>query len=66
MAQAGLQSASEAFRLVQEQYRQGAATVTRYLEAEADRSQAEIRHVLTQYQNQTSRADLHQALGTWK
>jgi outer membrane protein TolC len=59
-------AATEAFRLVQEQYRNGAATVTRYLEAEADRAQAETRAVLARFDAQTARAHLKKAIAYWK
>jgi outer membrane protein len=66
VAEAAMASASEALRLVREQYRAGAATVTRYLEAEADRAQSEILAVTSRYDAQVARAYLQQALGFWK
>ncbi len=66
VAEAATASANEALRLVREQYRAGAATVTRYLEAEADRAQSEIRAVTARYDAQVARAYLQQAIGHWK
>ncbi|HLF96982.1 MAG TPA: TolC family protein [Methylococcaceae bacterium] len=66
VAEAASAAATEAFRLVQEQYRQGTATVTRYLEAEADRTQAETHAVLARFETRTAQANLHKAIGYWK
>jgi outer membrane protein len=66
VAEASLAAAGEAYRLVSEQYRAGAAPVTRYLDAEADRSQAETRVILARFDAQTSLANLQKALGYWK
>lgn len=65
VAEAGLTAAAEALRLVREQYRAGAATVTRYLEAEADRARSEIRTVTARYDTQIAQAYLQQAIGHW-
>jgi len=66
VAEAATASAHEALRLVREQYRAGASTVTRYLEAEADQAQSEIRQVTARYDAQVARAFLQQAIGLWK
>jgi outer membrane protein TolC len=66
VTEAATASAHEALRLVREQYRAGAATVSRYLEAEADQAQSEIRGVSARYDEQVARAFLQQAIGTWK
>ena len=66
VAEAATHSAREALRLVREQYRAGAATVTRYLEAEADQAQSEIREVSANYDAKVATAFLQQAIGTWK
>jgi outer membrane protein TolC len=66
VAEAATASANEALRLVQAQYRAGAATVTRYLEAEADRAQSEIHAVTARYDAQVAKAYLQQALGSWR
>jgi outer membrane protein TolC len=66
VTEAATASAHEALRLVREQYRAGAATVSRYLEAEADQAQSEIRGVSARYDAQVARAFLQQAIGSWK
>jgi outer membrane protein TolC len=66
VAEAATASAQEALRLVREQYRAGAVTVTRYLEAEADRAQTEIHAVTARYDAQVAKAYLQQALGSWR
>jgi len=66
VAEAATASANEALRLVREQYRAGAATVPRYLEAEADRAQSEIHAVTARYDAQVAKAWLQQALGSWQ
>jgi TolC family type I secretion outer membrane protein len=65
VAEAAQEAANEALRLVREQYRAGATTVTRYLEAEADRAQSEIRAVTARYDAQIALAFLRQATGDW-
>lgn len=49
MAEAADRAAEEAMRLVYQQYQAGTANVTRYLEAEADRAQAQTRAVMARY-----------------
>ncbi len=66
VAESSSVSANEAYRLVEQEYRNGAATVTRYLEAEADRAQAETGAVLAHFDAQTARANLQKAIGYWK
>ena len=66
VAEAATTSAEEALRLVHEQYRGGTATVTRYLEAEADRAAAQMRAVTARYDAQVARATLQKATGFWK
>jgi outer membrane protein len=58
-------SAEEALRLVHEQYRAGASSVTRYLEAEADRTASEMRAVTARFEVQIARANLQKAIGYW-
>ncbi|WP_017366425.1 TolC family protein [Methylococcus capsulatus] len=65
-AEAGAKSAEEALRLVHEQYREGAATVTRYLEAEADRAQAQTRAIAARYAVEVAEANLKKASGFWR
>lgn len=66
VAEAATNAASEALRLVREQYRAGAVTVTRYLEAEADRAQSETHAVTARYDAQVAKAFLQQAIGSWR
>jgi outer membrane protein TolC len=66
VAEAAKAAAEEALRLVHEQYRGGAATVTRYLEAEADRAASDMRAVTAGYDLQVASANLKKAVGYWK
>jgi outer membrane protein len=66
VAEAGAASADEALRLVHEQYRGGAATVTRYLEAETDRAEAALRAILARYEARVGEARLQEAIGQWR
>lgn len=66
MAETADRAAEEAMRLVYQQYRGGSANVTRYLEAEADRAQAQTRAVMARYDAQVAQANLQKALGFWK
>jgi outer membrane protein TolC len=66
VAEAGVKSAEEALRLVHEQYREGAATVTRYLEAEADRAYAQTRVIAARYAVEVAEANLKKATGFWR
>lgn len=66
MAEAADRAAGEAMRLVQQQYQGGTANVTRYLEAEADRAQAQTRAIMARYEVQVVQANLQKALGFWK
>ncbi|HWP01344.1 MAG TPA: TolC family protein [Methylococcus sp.] len=66
VAETGWTAAEEALRLVHEQYREGAATVTRYLEAEADRAAAETRAIAARYGVQVAAANLKKATGFWR
>jgi len=65
VTEAAQASADEALRLVHEQYRAGAAGVTRYLEAEADRTASEMRAVTARFEVQIARANLQKAIGYW-
>jgi len=65
VAQSSVQSAEESFRLVREHFLGGAVTITRYLEAELDLSQARIRATAARYDTQTAEADVARALGIW-
>lgn len=66
VADAGAASAEEALRLVREQYHGGTATVTRYLEAEADRATATLRSIVSHFEAQVAEAQLLQAVGHWR
>lgn len=66
VAEAGADSAEEALRLVNEQYHGGAATVTRYLEAETGRASAALRAILARYETRVAEAQLRKALGHWR
>lgn len=65
VAQAAVSAAEEALRLVEVQYSAGAATITRYLEAEAGRSAARSRSIAARYDLRRSAAGLQKAMGTW-
>ncbi len=66
VAQAALRSAEEALRLVHEQYRGGTSTVTRYLEAETARADAQTRALAARYQALVAEANLKKATGFWR
>ncbi|CAL1241114.1 TolC family protein [Candidatus Methylocalor cossyra] len=66
VAEAGARAADAALRLVHEQYRGGAATVTRYLEAESDRAQAALRAIVARYEERVAEARLKEAIGHWR
>lgn len=66
VAESGLSAAQEALRLVHEQFRGGAATVSRYLDAEADRAGAETRVIAARYQAYVAEANLKKASGFWR
>lgn len=66
VTQAGATAAEEALRLVQEQSLEGAATVTRYLEAESDRAGTALRAILAEYEMRVAQAELRKALGEWR
>lgn len=66
VAETATGASEEALRLVHAQYRGGAVTVTRYLEAEADRAAAQMRAVTARYDVRVARANLQKAIGFWK
>jgi outer membrane protein TolC len=66
VAEAGAAAADEALRLVNEQYRGGAASVTRYLEAETDRADAALRVIVARYEAEVAQAQLKKAVGHWR
>jgi outer membrane protein TolC len=62
---AAVASGEEALRLVQEQYRAGAVTITRYLEAEVARTDARSRAIAARYDARRAEAGVRKALGYW-
>lgn len=66
VSEAAVAAAEEALRLVQEQYRVGAVIVTRYLEAEAARTDARSQAVAARYDLNRSAAALRKAMGRWE
>ena len=65
VTRASVAQAEESLRLVRKQYEGGSATVTRYLDAELDRSRTEIRAITALYDREKARADVGRALGLW-
>jgi outer membrane protein TolC len=65
VSRAGLTAAEAALRLVEDQYRSGTVTVTRYLEAEAARSAAQSRAIVSRYDVRRAEAALQKAIGAW-
>ncbi|GIW44725.1 MAG: hypothetical protein KatS3mg077_2007 [Candidatus Binatia bacterium] len=66
VSEAAVRSAEEALRLVDQQYRAGAVIVTRYLEAEAARTEARSQAVAARYDFHRSVAALRKAIGRWE
>ena len=56
-------AANEAFRLVSEQRKAGAITVTRYIEAEAARDKSQSRNIAAQFDALRAETTLNQAVG---
>jgi outer membrane protein len=65
VSEAAITAAEEALRLVQEQYQAGAATITRYLEAEVARTDARSRAIAARYDTRRAEAGLRKAVGQW-
>jgi outer membrane protein TolC len=63
VAGAAVGQAEESLRLVRDQYEGGAATVTRYLEAELMATQARMRATQARYDLRKAEAELERALG---
>ncbi|MCW7753177.1 TolC family protein [Desulfobotulus sp. H1] len=63
VAARGVIMAKESLELVRRQYGGGAATVTRYLQAELDHNRAQVRKTAALYDRERARADLARALG---
>lgn len=66
VAETSVKAAAEAYRLVTVQYQAGTATVTRYIESEVARDQADARTIVARYDTFRADAALKQALGEWK
>lgn len=65
VSQASVASAGQSLTLVQRQFDGGAATVTRYLEAELDLTRARQRAAASRYDKAKAAADIARALGLW-
>jgi outer membrane protein len=65
VTQAAVAAAEEALRLVQQQYQAGAVIVTRYLEAEAARTDARSHAIAARYEARRAEGGLEQAIGYW-
>ncbi|MEE9397638.1 MAG: TolC family protein [Methylococcales bacterium] len=59
-------ASEEALRLVTEQHQAGTITVTRFIEAQAARDQANARTVAARYDTFRADAALNRAMGAWK
>jgi outer membrane protein len=66
VADASVKAAAEAFRLVTVQYQTGTASVTRYIEAEVARDQADARTIAARYDTFRANAALKRVIGEWK
>ncbi len=65
VTESAITAAEEALRLVQAQYQAGAATITRYLEAEVARTDARSRAIAARYDTRRAEAGLRKAIGQW-
>jgi outer membrane protein TolC len=63
VAEKAVDLAAESFDLVHREYEGGAATITRYLQAELDYNRARVRKTAAFYDRERARADLARALG---
>lgn len=63
---ASVASAEEAFRLVSEQRQADVVTITRYIESEVARDEANSRVIAARYDALQAEAELNKALGNWK
>jgi len=63
VASAAVAAAAETMRLVKVQYESGAATVTRFLEAEMMNTHAQLRRIRAEYDLERARANLMRAVG---
>ncbi len=65
VASKSVESAEETYRLVEQHYKGGAVSITRYLQAELERDRARIRSAAALYEKHKARADVARAIGTW-
>ncbi|MFP4650612.1 MAG: TolC family protein, partial [Desulfobacterales bacterium] len=63
VAESSVEAARESYRLVKRQYENGAASITRYLEAELDRNRAMVRDVSARYDRISAMAEVSRATG---
>jgi outer membrane protein TolC len=66
VADRAIAAAEEALRLVREQYQAGTATITRFLEAEAARTEARSRVIGSRLDLRRAETELRKAIGGWK
>jgi len=66
VTEASVQSAGEALRLVNEERRAEVVTVTRYIEAEVARNNAQSNTIAAHYDALSAEAALKKAIGDWK
>lgn len=59
-------AANEAFRLVSEQRKAGAVTITRYIEAKVARDKAQSRNIAARFDALRAEAALNQSIGMWR
>jgi len=65
VSRASVAYSEESLRLVQKQYEGGAATITRYLEAELARNRAHLRAATAFYDREKTAAAIGRAMGFW-
>ena len=65
VAASSVESAEESYRLVKAHYKGGSVSITRYLEAELDRSRARISSTAAFYDKIKADADLARSIGKW-
>jgi outer membrane protein len=65
VAKQGVKSAEESFRMVRQHYQGGAATITRFLEAELDLNRARVQSTAAYYDKIKARAEMARSVGFW-
>jgi outer membrane protein TolC len=65
VARKSIESAEASFKLVTQQYAGGAATITRYLEAELARSRSRLHTATAAIDQMKAKADVCRAIGRW-